>query len=663
MSFANPHFEEPLWLWLAVLGPILLFGLFRYAAKARRRQLAQIASPHFVTELTHSHSPARRTMKEIVLILCVALFGCALARPQWGELESTDRWLGDDVIFMLDVSRSMLATDIQPNRLERAKFAILDFVRHRGTGRVGLVAFAGGAFLQCPLTFDYDAFEDALGDLNERSIPVGGSDIGRGLEEAFHAMEKKSTRKLIVLLTDGEDLEKKGIKEAEALKKEGVTIYAIGVGTAPGAELRTLGPTGQMEFIRDSQGNVVRSHLDDETLTAIAKASGGSYFPLGRIGEGLEKVQHAIETTNAAGFSRTRAQGVERFHVPLAIALGLLIIESLIGTRRSTAAMKSTNRSPNAAPAVATALLLVTCSLPAFATTEVLTNAATKIAPAPVTARGYYNVGTQKLTDKKFAEAESMLQTAISRQDEKVQPLALYNLGFTRFELGSEELKKTAATKPVKERGERAKKSGDEAILSAEAALASNDVQQMVAAYMRGKGVKKELRGAYDAVHRALEVHAKTLKKWRRSVGDFRSAAELNPADTNATYNAEVVEQAIARLIDSVRQQQMIGMKCAGSCSKLGEVLSQLKGKIPKENMPPGAPGEDGEEDEMGEPQLDDLMGMKEGGPKDGKEMEVSLSPEEAGNLLNGYKLGGNKGLPMGKGEQGEPKDRKRRDW
>src|SRR5437867_2917811 len=156
MNFANPHFEDPHWLWLAVLGPVALAALHRYAAAARRRQLARVASPHVLAELTGSHSPARRSVKNVLLLLVVALFGVALARPQWGQLETRDQWLGEDVVFVLDCSRSMLATDVAPNRLQRAKFSILDFVRRRGTGRVGLVAFAGNAFLQCPLTFDYD---------------------------------------------------------------------------------------------------------------------------------------------------------------------------------------------------------------------------------------------------------------------------------------------------------------------------------------------------------------------------------------------------------------------------------------------------------------------------------------------------------------------------
>src|SRR5215471_7599499 len=142
MRFTNPHFEEPLWLLLAVIGPILLAILHRHAAVARRRQLAEIASPRFVEQLTRSHSPFRRRFKNALLLFAVAAIGVALARPQWGELQNVNQGLGEDIVFVVDCSNSMLARDVLPNRLERSKFAILDFVRRYGRGRVGLVAFA-----------------------------------------------------------------------------------------------------------------------------------------------------------------------------------------------------------------------------------------------------------------------------------------------------------------------------------------------------------------------------------------------------------------------------------------------------------------------------------------------------------------------------------------
>jgi Ca-activated chloride channel family protein len=171
MNIAHPHFAEPRWLWLAICGPLLLMVLQRYSAWMRDRQLAQIAAPGFLEKLTRSHSPIRRLFKNILLLLAVLGIGVALARPQWGEQAENSHFLGQDIVFLLDCSRSMLATDVSPSRLQRAKLAIIDFVQRQRHGRVGLVAFAGQAFLQCPLTFDYGAFQDSLRDIDTKTIP------------------------------------------------------------------------------------------------------------------------------------------------------------------------------------------------------------------------------------------------------------------------------------------------------------------------------------------------------------------------------------------------------------------------------------------------------------------------------------------------------------
>jgi len=335
MNFTNPHFAEPRWLWLAVLAPLLLAALQRYSAWARQKQLAQFAAPHFVEELTCSVSRARRALKQGLLVIAAAGVGLALARPQWGEQAEVSHLFGQDTLFILDCSRSMLANDVAPSRLQRAKLAILDYVQRHGRGRVGLVAFAGQAFLQCPLTFDYGAFEDALMLIDDKTIPVLGTDIGRALDEAVRAVDKAQRPKLFVLLTDGEDLEEGGVRTAEALAKEGVVVFTLGVGTPAGTEIQFPNEQGKPELVRDSRGEVVRSRLDEPTLRAIAQATHGAYYPLGPLGEGLAKVRLALENLNAGSASApARKLGVDRFHWFVAGVLLLLVAESLIGTRR-----------------------------------------------------------------------------------------------------------------------------------------------------------------------------------------------------------------------------------------------------------------------------------------------------------------------------------------
>jgi Ca-activated chloride channel family protein len=335
MSFQHPHFAEPSWLWLAVLGPILLFALQRYSAQMRKRQLARVATAEVLGELTASHSPLRRTFKEVLALLAVGGIGLALARPQWGEYENAGQLLGEDMVFLLDCSRSMLATDITPTRLERARLAIMNYIQSRGRGRVGLVAFAGQAFLQCPLTYDYNAFQDALASIDDKTIPVPGTDIGRAIDEGFQAMDKADGHKILVLLTDGEDLEKAGIRVAEKLREEGVVVYTLGVGTPAGAEIQMVNEQGQTVLLRDAKGQVVRSRLDEATLKNIAQVTGGRYYSLGPLGEGLARVRLAVDALEQTGPAAPgKRAGVDRFHFVLAGVLLLLIVESLIGTRR-----------------------------------------------------------------------------------------------------------------------------------------------------------------------------------------------------------------------------------------------------------------------------------------------------------------------------------------
>jgi Ca-activated chloride channel family protein len=301
-----------------------------------------MASPEFVARLTASHSPARRRFKELLLLLALVFAGLALARPQWGNVESGNAFVGEDVVFALDCSQSMTATDVAPSRMERAKFAMLDFVQRQSHGRVGLVAFAGSAFLQCPLTFDTGAFEETLMSVDEKTLPIPGTDIGRALDEAARAMDKNARRRMVVLVTDGEDLEKSGIAAAKRLATNGVVVFAIGIGTPAGKEIQALNAAGQMEPVRDAKGEIVRSRLDETTLWEIAQATGGNYFPLGATGDGLAQVRAAIHTLDAAGGGQATARrGVDRYYFPLAALVLLLAMEPLLGTRRKAGEVKS----------------------------------------------------------------------------------------------------------------------------------------------------------------------------------------------------------------------------------------------------------------------------------------------------------------------------------
>jgi tetratricopeptide (TPR) repeat protein len=276
----------------------------------------------------------------------------------------------------------------------------------------------------------------------------------------------------------------------------------------------------------------------------------------------------------------------------------------------------------------------------------------------PRTPKEFYNAGTKKLREGRLNEAEAYFESALAAQVEAVQPPALYNLGDVRFLQGVEELKKSPPSGEATEREKNAIDQTGSAIEQADQALASGEVQKMVTAYMRGRGTRREIKAATEAVKQALAAAGKTLNKWQRSLNDFKSSYELNPNDPDATFNAGEVERAIARLVDSLQKMKQMAMAAGQKEEKLKEKLKQLKGKIPGDKMPPGAAGDDEEEDEKPAPFQE---GQKEGPTKDGKEMD--LSPEQAGWLLQGFKLDSDRKMPMSFGEEAKPRDRNRPTW
>jgi Ca-activated chloride channel homolog len=334
MDFTEPHFEAPLSLWLLPIALMGLAVLFLFSHLARQRQLATFVDHGLLGRLLASHSPIWRMIKVTLLFLAATFLIIALARPQWGEQRDTTAASGEDTIFVLDTSKSMLAADVRPNRLERAKIAIEDYLRRHGRGRVGLVVFAGQAFLQCPLTLDYDAFADTLRSVDVNAVPVPGSDVGRAIDEASRALEKNEGRKIAVLITDGEDLEANGVRKAEELAKKGLTIFTVGVGTAAGSVIQVPAEPSGLQPLRDKEGRPVVSRLDENTLRLISEKTGGSYQPLGVIGDGMDKVRAAISSDGKKRRDQiVRTRGIDRYYWPLGIALLALLVEPLLRTR------------------------------------------------------------------------------------------------------------------------------------------------------------------------------------------------------------------------------------------------------------------------------------------------------------------------------------------
>jgi len=265
------------------------------------------------------------------LLACYVLTVMALARPQWGYQWEEAKRQGLDILIAVDVSKSMLTRDVTPNRLERTKLAVKDLVKDLNGDRVGLIAFSGSAFLMCPLTGDYNGFLLSLNDLGVESIPRGGTNISSAIAEAIKAYgDKGQPYKTVVLVTDGEDQEGDALAAARRAKDKGIAIYTVGIGTQEGDLIRVQDDQGQSGFLKDAQGNFVKSRLNENLLQQIAYVTGGAYVRSSGAQFGLDylykKQLSKIEKHGTE--QKMQKKYYERFQWFLAVALVALFASS-----------------------------------------------------------------------------------------------------------------------------------------------------------------------------------------------------------------------------------------------------------------------------------------------------------------------------------------------
>lgn len=276
------------------------------------------------------------------------------------------------------------------------------------------------------------------------------------------------------------------------------------------------------------------------------------------------------------------------------------------------------------------------------------------------TPRDFYNLGTRELKAGKLREAEASLQTAVSSQEEKVQVAALYNLGHVRFKQGAEALQKAPDAGEAGVLGQAACAATDRALQMADEALNGYDLDALVAAYIHGRGVRKQIKTATEAVKKALEEHGAVLARWQRASGDFKSSFELR-ANEDARFNAELVDKQIAKLVDREKMLNMAMQSCSKKKESLQGKLGEMKKRIPKDKLKQCQNGE--EDDEEEEEPKQPKPGQQEPKPQERDGRERLMSPEEAARLLQALKLDANRKLPMGFEKEAKPKDRVGRDW
>jgi Ca-activated chloride channel family protein len=504
-------FATPLWLLCGGIGIVLLILLYKEMYRRREKELQRFAASHLLGKLCANISSKRRLLKKI--LIATAIFCCfaALARPQYGFKWIDVKRKGIDILFAVDTSKSMLAEDVSPNRLKRAKFAIMDFVGQLEGDRVGLMPFSGSAFLMCPMTIDYSAFERSLQAVDTTIIPRGGTDIARAIVEAESILTNEANHKILVLITDGENLEGDLLKAAKTAFDNGMTVYTVGVGTSDG-ELIPLNRNGKAGFVKDESGNFITSQLDENALTQIAEITGGLYVPLGASGEGLQTIyQEKLSLIPKEELAEKRHKvALERFVWPLGAAIVLLMLEFMVGGRKSERRLRipfiKTAGRRKKQKAAATLLLLMAMSIlspPAEASKgedaynegDFLTASTfydEQLQESPDDARLQYNYGTTAYKNNMFEDAAKAFSKALKSDDLGLQEEAYYNRGNALYQRGIETLQ--------------------------------NDPQH-------------------------------SIKMWEQAVASFDGALQLNSINDDANFNLQLVKKKLEELKKQQEQQ------------------------------------------------------------------------------------------------------------
>ncbi len=326
MRFGNLSYLFLLWII-----PCLVF-FYIYAFLKKDRLIKEFCGSELFSRLVPPVGKGRQKIKAFLIVTGVLFLILALVRPKWGFHWEDIKRVGIDIIVAVDVSKSMLAEDVKPSRLERAKREVYDLCAMLEGDRIGLIAFAGTSFVQCPLTLDYGAFRMFLDYLKPDLIPTPGTAVGDAIRKATASFSRRErTSKALILITDGEDHESNPLEAAKEAKKEGVRIFTIGIGKGEGAPIPAGDGSGG--FLKDKQGNLVLSRLDETTLQKAALETGGSYVRSVTGDMDLDKIYRndirgSMEQKELRSTRKKRWE--ERFQWFICIGVVLLLVEFFI---------------------------------------------------------------------------------------------------------------------------------------------------------------------------------------------------------------------------------------------------------------------------------------------------------------------------------------------
>ncbi|MDP3462398.1 MAG: VWA domain-containing protein [Bacteroidales bacterium] len=330
------RFENPQFLYFLALIPLLVL-IFLLSEYFRKKRLHQFASSLMIKTLMPDTSAWRKWFKLVLFSLAFATLIVAMANPQTGSKLQEVKRKGIDLFIALDVSNSMLSEDILPNRLERSKQALLNLIDKLEGDRIGMIVFAGRAYVQLPITTDYYAARLFLSTINPGMIPTQGTAIGEAINLAMNSFDENNHNKAIIIISDGEDHEENAVKAAEKAAELGIHIYAIGMGLPDGSPIPLYNEFGKKTgFRKDRSGNTIVTRLNETILQQIALSGNGSYTRANNSRSGLEFIFDEINKIEKAEIeARVFTDYDNKFQIFLAITLLFLVIELLIASRKS----------------------------------------------------------------------------------------------------------------------------------------------------------------------------------------------------------------------------------------------------------------------------------------------------------------------------------------
>ena len=321
------RFEDPIYLWMLLIIPILVLVRFIVWQK-RKRNLRKFGDPSLLKEMMPDVSKYRPTIKFCLLLSAITILIFMIARPQVGSKISHEKREGIEVLIALDISNSMLAQDVIPSRLEKSKLLIEDLVDHFTNDKVGLVVFAGDAFVQLPITNDYVSAKMFLQNINPSLITTQGTDLARAISLSQSCFtQREHIGRAIIVITDGEDHEGGALEAAREAYKKGINVFILGVGTSKGAPI----PDGNGGYLKDNNGQIVLSALNEQMCQQVAKAGNGVYIHVDNTSDAQEKLNKELSKLQS-GISDTvvYSEYNEQFQIFGIILLLLLIVETIL---------------------------------------------------------------------------------------------------------------------------------------------------------------------------------------------------------------------------------------------------------------------------------------------------------------------------------------------